>query len=151
MNFYFMPLLVLVFDLNIADEDAKEYIQNLNLVVIVSVDLLLFLLLYFLLLLLVLLFIYFIKILLIMPILPFFWIIGLLSEYLITWPLFHIFFHFNLWWPDCRNLPCYGCFGACCGLWHFAACGRWATERRLAAQIALREDDDEYFSTYYRL
>jgi len=69
----------------------------------------------------------------------FVWGIGLVSEYLITWPLLHLAVHFNFCLPDCDALPYPRCF-SCCGLWHWLNCGRWATERRAALRKALDED-----------
>ena len=71
------------------------------------------------------------------------WLFGLVSEYLMTWPCLHLVVHFNFLYPDCKHVPCAkGCFHGCCGIWDFLNCGRWATERRLALELALTGDDD---------
>ena len=80
----------------------------------------------------------------------FFWVGGLLSEYFLTWPLLHLFVHFNALYPDCRRLPFrHGCVHGCCGAWHWFNCGRWATERRQAADLALNADDDLYDDLFF--
>ncbi|KAJ8598623.1 hypothetical protein CTAYLR_003048 [Chrysophaeum taylorii] len=77
------------------------------------------------------------------------WVAGLLSEYLLTWPLLRLCVQFNLCYPDCDHFACC-CYG-CCGLWHFAGCGRWATERRRATRLAINDADDDAYFSYFRV
>lgn len=71
----------------------------------------------------------------------FLWLAGLLSEYLLTWPLLKLALQFSLCPADER-----ACSLACSGLCAALECGRWASERRRASRLALDDagDDDLY-------
>lgn len=79
------------------------------------------------------------------------WIAGLLSEYLLTWPILKLLVQFNLWFPTQHKreswLTWFCC--CCCGLWKFLGCGKWANERRTATQLAIQDAGDEDYYEYF--